>query len=104
MLGGNLGSLLYGSVSVMWCGQKRLIRQGICSQPLLTSNIRILHKCQVRIDKSVPRVTDWHPKSPLSDAKLFPSDRFVNQYLTLIIGSFSCTLLGADTQILSVLP
>ena len=85
MLGGNLGSLLYGDVS-MCCGQKRLIRQGICSQPLLTNNIRILHKCQVRIDKSVPRVTVWHHKSPLSDAKLFPSDRFVNQYLTLMIG------------------
>ena len=34
--------------------------------------IRILHKCEVLIEKSVPRVTVWHHEAPLSDAKLRP--------------------------------
>ena len=38
-------------------------------------NIRILHECQVWIDKSVPRVTIWHhsaraSRGSASDAKL----------------------------------
>ena len=34
--------------------------------------MRILHKCEVLIEKSVPRVTIWHhvTQVPLSDAKL----------------------------------
>ena len=32
--------------------------------------IRILHECEVLIEKSVPRVTIWHHKAPPSDAKL----------------------------------
>ena len=45
-------------------------------------------KCEVLIEKSVPRprVTVWHQEAPLSDAR----DRFVDQYLTFMIDSFSC--------------
>ena len=32
--------------------------------------IRILHECEVLIEKSVPRVTVWHHEAPPSDAKL----------------------------------
>ena len=32
--------------------------------------IRILHECEVLIEKSVPRVTVWHREAPPSDAKL----------------------------------
>ena len=32
--------------------------------------IRILHKCEVLLFKSVPRVTVWHHVAPPSDAKL----------------------------------
>ena len=32
--------------------------------------IRILHKCEALIEKSVPRVSVWHHSAPLSDAKL----------------------------------
>ena len=34
------------------------------------SIIRIFHKCEIQIYKSVPRVTVWHHEAPLSDAKL----------------------------------
>ena len=33
-------------------------------------NIKILHECEVLIEKSVPRVTVWHHEALLSDAKL----------------------------------
>ena len=46
--------------------------------------IRILHECEVLIENSVPRVTVWHHEAP-------PRDRFVDQYLKLMIDSFSCT-------------
>ena len=58
--------------------------------------IRILHECEVLIEKSVPRDTVWHHEAPLSDAKLDPRDRFADQYLKLMIDSFSCTPMGAD--------
>ena len=32
--------------------------------------IRILHECEVLIEKSVPRVTVWHHEALPSDAKL----------------------------------
>ena len=32
--------------------------------------IRILHECEVLIEKSVPRVTVWHHEAPPCDAKL----------------------------------
>ena len=35
----------------------------------LCKNIRILHMCEVRIEKSVPRVTVWHHEALPSDAK-----------------------------------
>ena len=55
--------------------------------------IRILHECDVLIEKYVPRVTVWH-----HEAKCM-RDIFVNQHRTLIIDSFSCTPMGADTCI-----
>ena len=33
-------------------------------------SIRILHECEVLIEKSVPRVTVWHHEALPSDAKL----------------------------------
>ena len=50
--------------------------------------IRILHECEVLIEKSVPRVTVWHHEAP--------RDRFVDQYLKLMIDYFSCTPMSAD--------
>ena len=40
------------------------------------------------MEKSVPRVTVWHHEAL--------RDRFVDQYLKLMIDSFSCTPMGAD--------
>ena len=34
--------------------------------------IRILHECEVLIEKSVPRVTVWHHEALPGDAKLWP--------------------------------
>ena len=59
--------------------------------------IRIFHECEVLIDKSVLRVTVWHHEALPSDAKLYPRDRFLDQYLTIMIDSFSCTPMGIDT-------
>ena len=36
--------------------------------------IRILHKCEVLIEKSVPKVTVWHHEALPSDAKLLPEN------------------------------
>ena len=42
-------------------------------------------------EKSVPRITVWHHDASPSDAKLCPEgDRFVDQYLTLILHSYGC--------------
>ena len=51
------------------------------------------------MEKSVPRVTLRlaHEARP-SDAKLRPEGQiFLDQYLTLMIYSFSCTSMSADT-------
>ena len=53
--------------------------------------IRILHKCQVWIDKSVPRVTFWHHEARRVMPNYDPRDRFVYPYLTRMMDSFSCT-------------
>ena len=50
-------------------------------------NIRIFHECEVLIEKSVSRVIVWHQEALPSDAKL-SWDRFLDQYLTLMIDSF----------------
>ena len=55
------------------------------------NNIRILHECQVWIDKSVPRVTFWHHEARRVMPNCDPRDRFVYPYLTRLIDSFSCT-------------
>ena len=39
---------------------------------LVCKSIRILHECEVLIEKSVPRVTVWHQEGPPSDAQLWP--------------------------------
>ena len=39
--------------------------------------IRILHECQVWIDKSVPRVTFWHHEARRVMPNCDPRDRFV---------------------------
>ena len=54
-------------------------------------NIRILHECQVWIDKSVPRVTFWHHEARRVMPNCDPRDRFVYPYLTRIMDSFSCS-------------
>ena len=51
--------------------------------------IRILHECEELIEKSVPRVTVWHHEAP-------PRDISVDQYIKLMIYSFSCTPMGSD--------
>ena len=61
--------------------------------------IRIFHECEVLIEKSVPRVTVWQHKVLTSIAKLYPRARFLDQYLTLMIDSCSCTPMGIDTRI-----
>ena len=53
--------------------------------------IRILHKCQVWIDKPVPRVTFWHHEARRVMPNCDPRDRFVYPYLTRMMDSFSCT-------------
>ena len=53
--------------------------------------IRILHECQVWIDKSVPRVTVWHHEARRVMPDCDPRDRFVYLYLTRLMYSFSCT-------------
>ena len=62
--------------------------------------IKNFYECEVLIEKkSVPRVTVWHHQALLSGDKLYPRDRFFNQYLTLMIDSFSCTFLGCQHRI-----
>ena len=46
------------------------------------NTIRILHECQVLIDKSVPRVTFWHHEARRVMPNCDPRDRFVYPYLT----------------------
>ena len=46
--------------------------------------IRILHVCQVWIDKCVPRVTFWHHETRRVMQNCDPRDRFVYPYLTLM--------------------
>ena len=53
--------------------------------------IRILHECQVWIDKSVLRVTVWHHEAHRVMPNCDPRDRFVYPYLTQMKDTFSCT-------------
>ena len=54
-------------------------------------NIRILHECQVWIDKSVPRATFWHHEARRVMPNCDTRDRFVYPYPTRMMDSFSCT-------------
>ena len=54
-----------------------------------------LHECEVLIEKSVLKVTVWHHEAVMPNCD--PRDRFLDQYLTLMIDSFSCTPMGVDT-------
>ena len=49
-----------------------------------------LIKCDIRIDKSVSRVTVWHHKALPVMQNSDPRDRLVYLNLILIIHSFSC--------------
>ena len=57
-----------------------------------TEHIRILHECQIWIDKSVPRVTFWHHEARRVMPNCDPRGRFVYPYLTRMMDSFSCSL------------
>ena len=61
--------------------------------------IRINHEFVDRIDNSVPRVTAWYDEALPSDAKQYPSDRFVNRIHKRMLDSFCCKLKGANALI-----
>ena len=54
------------------------------------NSVRILHECQVWIDKSIWRVTFWHHEARRVMRNCDPRDRFVYPYLTHMMDSFSC--------------
>ena len=61
---------------------------GITSQS--TVNIRILHECQLWIDKSVPRVTFWHHEASFILIKEGSSRHKIRQiYIYIYIVCFS---------------
>ena len=60
--------------------QIRIPRQG--QEGDIGNHIRILHECQVWIDKSVPRVTFWHHEARRVMPNCDPRDKFVYPYLT----------------------
>ena len=70
--------------------ERRILRKN-CNSSVGTkkcarNGIYWYHYCQVRMDKSVPRVTVWHHSAePHND----PWDRFVHPYLTLMSDSYS---------------
>ena len=47
-----------------------VIMKIIIQKPCLGRVIRILHECEVLIEKSVPKVTVWHHSAEPRDAKL----------------------------------
>ena len=75
--------ILHGQVFVMI----HVVAQNWC---VLGWNIRILHECQVWIDKSVLRVTFWHHEACQVMPNCDQRDRFVYPYLTRMMDSFSC--------------
>ena len=66
--------------------------------------IRILHECQVWIDKSVPRVTFWHHEARRVMPNCDPRDRFAYPYLTRMMDSFSCRPLCGEARFSYYLP
>ena len=60
--------------------------------------IRTLHKCELRIDKRVPRIIVWSHESCLVMPNADPWDRFAYLYLTQMIDSFSCISLDDNAQ------
>ena len=82
------------SIFLARCARKicaRPVNTGITRLTEVCKNIRVLHECQVWIDKSVPRVTFWHHKACRVMPNCDPRDRFVYPYLTRMMDSFSCT-------------
>ena len=57
-------------------------------------NIRIYHECEGGIEKSVPRITDWHHKACRVMTNGDPEGRIFYPILTRIIDSFSCSPLN----------
>ena len=70
-----------------------------------SENIRILHGCEVLIEKKLSQGSQFGiTRHRLGVTRLRrvvlnsdPRDRFVDQFRTLMIDSFSCTPMGADT-------
>ena len=81
---------LYSSVCVI-PGLKPQFLLVFSSSFAVSWTIRILHECQVWIDKSVPRVTFWYHEARRVMPNCDPRDRFVYPYLTRMMDSFSCT-------------
>ena len=63
-------------------------------EPKNIQNIRILHECQVWIDKSVPRVTFWHHEARRVMPNCDPMDRFLKGFYLIWAWqpSWSCEL------------
>ena len=55
------------------------------------SNIRIYHKCEDRIVKSVPRIAVWHHEACRVMTNGDPGGGFLYPTLTRIMDSFSCS-------------
>ena len=53
--------------------------------------IRIYHECEVGIEKSVPRITDWHHEACRVMTNGDPRDGFFYPTITRIMDSFSCS-------------
>ena len=66
---------------------------------LLWNFIRIYHECEGRIEKSVPRITNWHHRVAEWWQTVIARDRFFYPILTRIIYSFSCSPLNTSFNI-----
>ena len=55
------------------------------------SNIRIYHKCEGRLVKSVPRIAVWHHEACRVMTNGDPRDRFLYPTLKRIMDSCSCS-------------
>ena len=63
---------------------------------VLIKIIRIHHECEGGIEKSVPRITDWHHESC---KVMITRDKFFYPILTRTMNSFSCSPLNTSFYI-----
>ena len=74
------------------CNQLIFLQDDVNPESDNMGDTRILHECQVWIDKSVLRVTVW----PHETRRVMPNcdrrNRFVYSYLICMMDSFSCSL------------